>query len=107
MGKQYIFSMILVVIISILSRVNCELQAGRKLISWHNFLLCYYELYFFIVTMRTIRYCYNFIVDECSSFSDGGGSVPENLKNLIPSWTLSLFQEDCITHDYCYTCVSL
>jgi len=41
---------------------------------------------------------------ECTSSFDGVCSVPDTLKNWIPQWTLSLFEEDCIAHDFCYTC---
>ena len=37
-----------------------------------------------------------FTAVECTSVIDGVCSVPETLKNWIPQWTLSLFEEDCI-----------
>ena len=45
-------------------------------------------------------------VKKCEQAYDGVCSIPDALQGWIPAWTMSLFQEDCIAHDFCYACVS-
>ena len=47
------------------------------------------------------------LVEACSSYINAECSVPDFLRSFVPSWTYSVFREDCIAHDICYACVSL